>query len=287
MGKQIPKGKTNEQAYVTYRLYVEPELHDLAVRNHLLEFLLTVDQGYILTALVGTWSPRYSRRMEAIDRWKIDNLDPVLADVEAKDILVARHRAHNALHRLPADFTDEQLARLNRSPSFKLLDVSSLSEAPSYGPSLTSLWTDAKAMGLPDEEAAERILDWAYHTPPAWWRDDERKKKKLPMIDKAVQARLRQRVAWRPTGELFIPWNSHVDGQRWEVRINDFPEEYMYSLLIDGTVVGDFHDWPEAWDRGSAKLDRPATIAAALLSLMPRHWSHATRLASAKRFGAT
>ena len=78
-----------------------------------------------------------------------------------------------------------------------------------------------------------------------------------------------------------------MDGQRWEVRINDFPEEYMYSLLIDGTVVGDFHDWPEAWDRGSAKLERPATIAAALLSLMPRHWSHATRLASAKRFGAT
>lgn len=41
------------------------------------------------------------------------------------------------------------------------------------------------------------------------------------MIDKAVQVRLRQRIAWRSTGDLFIPWSTGVDGQRWEVRIND------------------------------------------------------------------
>ena len=53
-----------------------------------------------------------------------------------------------------------------------------------------------------------------------------------------------------------------MDGHRWEARINDFPDEYMYSLSIDGALVGDFNEWPEAWDRGSAKLEMPATAAA-------------------------
>jgi hypothetical protein len=262
MGKTAPKGKTNEEAYANYRLYGEPGQRDLRTIQHLREYTCTVRKESFVAMLAGFWSPRYFRRMEAIDRWKIDDLDPVLADLAAKEILCARHRANNAMYEMPKELTDEQLASANFYLTQCRLDVSSLNEIPSYGPSLISLWTDAKATGLQDEEAAERILDWAYQTPPAWARDDERKKKKLPMIDKEVQARLRQHVAWRPTADLFIPWNSEVDGQRWEVRINDFPDEYMYSLLIDGTLIGDFHDWPEPWDRGSVKLETPAATFA-------------------------
>jgi hypothetical protein len=37
----------------------------------------------------------------------------------------------------------------------------------------------------------------------------------------------------------------------WRIRINDFPDELMYSLMIGGENAGDFHfhDWPETWRR--------------------------------------
>lgn len=255
---KTPTGRTNQEAYATYRSFVEPEVPNTAVKNQLPSSFFQGRTQYLLIRLVGYWSARYYRRMEAIHRWKADDLDPVLGDTEAKDVLVARHRTRNAPYGIPVEFTGEQLAVLRPDASFRLLDVSSLTDIPSYGPSMISLWTDAKNAGLSDDDAAESIFEWQYYRPPSWARDDERQAKKLPMIDQAVQARLNQRVIWRRTGDLFIPWTSQVDGETWEVRINDFPDEYMYSLLIDGALIGDFHDWPAKWDRSAKPVEAPA-----------------------------
>jgi hypothetical protein len=35
------------------------------------------------------------------------------------------------------------------------------------------------------------------------------------------------------------------------VRIKDFPDEFIYSLLIGSETAGDFYDWPEIWQRSS------------------------------------
>lgn len=43
-----------------------------------------------------------------------------------------------------------------------------------------------------------------------------------------------------------------MDGQSWRVRLNDFPDELMYGLVIGDELVGNFHDWPER--PGSASL---------------------------------
>jgi hypothetical protein len=40
-----------------------------------------------------------------------------------------------------------------------------------------------------------------------------------------------------------------VDGKDWRVRLNDFPDDFMYSLVIEGTTIHNFHDWPAAWLR--------------------------------------
>jgi hypothetical protein len=45
------------------------------------------------------------------------------------------------------------------------------------------------------------------------------------------------------------PWAVEADGVRWQIRINDFPDEPMYSLLKDDTLIGNFHDWPAGWER--------------------------------------
>jgi len=37
---------------------------------------------------------------------------------------------------------------------------------------------------------------------------------------------------------------------RWlRIRINEFPEDAMFTLLIDGVESLDFDDWPDNWGR--------------------------------------
>ncbi|MBP7949770.1 MAG: hypothetical protein KA004_08955 [Verrucomicrobiales bacterium] len=65
---------------------------------------------------------------------------------------------------------------------------------------------------------------------------------------------------WRSMPELCrdIPWRSPpadsamlceamVDGKAWQVRINEFTEEALYSLLIGGREITRFDDWPGFW----------------------------------------
>jgi hypothetical protein len=65
----------------------------------------------------------------------------------------------------------------------------------------------------------------------------------------ALGEKLAREVTWEHTDDVDFPWSARVDGARWRVRINDFPDEPMYSLEIDGAVVGDFNDWPVQWTR--------------------------------------
>jgi hypothetical protein len=58
-----------------------------------------------------------------------------------------------------------------------------------------------------------------------------------------------RRVAWRRTASAEHPYEAEVDGRRWTVRVNDFPAEPLYTLLVDGESAEDLEAWPEAWQR--------------------------------------
>lgn len=60
---------------------------------------------------------------------------------------------------------------------------------------------------------------------------------------------LRRAVSWRSTGRAEFPYAAAVDGRAWLVRVNDFPAEAFYTLIVDGREVGDFDDWPDGWLR--------------------------------------
>jgi hypothetical protein len=60
---------------------------------------------------------------------------------------------------------------------------------------------------------------------------------------------LARRVAWTPAGGGEIPYHAEIDGARWRIRINDFPAEPLYTLLIGESEIGHFDEWPKAWDR--------------------------------------
>ena len=67
--------------------------------------------------------------------------------------------------------------------------------------------------------------------------------------DAALAPYLSREVAWSPTGGVHHPWAAVVAGVEWRVRLNDFPDEIMYALVVDGAPLGDFHDRPSRWRR--------------------------------------
>lgn len=56
-------------------------------------------------------------------------------------------------------------------------------------------------------------------------------------------------VIWRATGRAEFPYAADVNGQRWEIRVNDFPAEPLYTLLINSVAYADYDEWPTAWKR--------------------------------------
>ena len=56
-------------------------------------------------------------------------------------------------------------------------------------------------------------------------------------------------VRWGASGDAEIPLEARVGDELWTLRLNDFPEEEMYSLLVAGEEVERFSDWPKAWTR--------------------------------------
>jgi hypothetical protein len=61
-------------------------------------------------------------------------------------------------------------------------------------------------------------------------------------------------VLWDKAQSAEFPYQVVVNNQLWVIRINDFPEKAMYTLLVDGEEVIDFDNWPKGyWKKPSLK----------------------------------
>jgi hypothetical protein len=56
-------------------------------------------------------------------------------------------------------------------------------------------------------------------------------------------------IAWEKTGDGEYPYAALVSGRRWVIRVNDFPAQPLYTLMIDGAEALDLEDWPSVWRR--------------------------------------
>ena len=56
-------------------------------------------------------------------------------------------------------------------------------------------------------------------------------------------------IVWRHTGDGEFPYEAEVEGQTFTIRINDFPDQPLYTLLAGDKKVEDMEDWPSAWVR--------------------------------------
>jgi hypothetical protein len=67
---------------------------------------------------------------------------------------------------------------------------------------------------------------------------------------------LKATVHWSATDDAENPYERKVGDALWTIRVNDFPAEPMYTLIVNGTLVGDFEDWPDCWIRPAPTPDR-------------------------------
>ena len=230
------RGLTNEAIFEQYRRRIE---RDVKGKWHWEDKLQDLSTDAITSLYFGEWMARYKHRKDAIEQ------GPML-DVAAHDALLARYAAHDAA--VAGDAGWDQDTRFWIEMPYKNpdigFDVNSPEEPHSYGPSLRRLWIQAKQSGDSDMDVWNSVLQWARHQPPAW-----EEKKKQGAYAPELSERLTRELSWRATEDVDHPWTSEVGGETWRVRLNDFPDDLMYTLLIDDAIIGKFHDWPEAWQR--------------------------------------
>jgi hypothetical protein len=56
-------------------------------------------------------------------------------------------------------------------------------------------------------------------------------------------------IRWQHSGDGEFPYHAEIDGRTLTVRVNDFPAEPLYTLLVDGAELVDLDAWPPVWRR--------------------------------------
>ena len=264
---------SNQTKYEFYRGAIE---RSLGQPERLKRFPVTEYAGQM--GIVTQWEHRYLLRFVAVE------CNPTygtqIADRPAAAVLIARHRERDAHFPQIPNWSENLIVFVNvarMSGPRAMQDWNGhpplLETLHGYGPSLRELWAKAKEAGADDQAAWDRIRHWILYRPPSWERDDLRKKARRPPYERELSERLDTDVVWTSSADLNFPWSAEPSIQRdtkdWRVRVNDFPDEYMYSLVAGKDaaqeVIGDFHDWPAAWTRpeGPGWLDpkAPAKLA--------------------------
>lgn len=67
---------------------------------------------------------------------------------------------------------------------------------------------------------------------------------RLPIVNRLAATP----IAWDHTGDGEIPYSTRIGDRVLTIRVNDFPAEPLYTLLVDGEEVMDMEDWPAAWE---------------------------------------
>jgi hypothetical protein len=69
----------------------------------------------------------------------------------------------------------------------------------------------------------------------------------------AVTDYLDLNVVWKKNPDPEYPYFAEIEGERCLIRLNDFPEDHLYTLLANGIVVADFDDWPANWMKAESR----------------------------------
>lgn len=60
---------------------------------------------------------------------------------------------------------------------------------------------------------------------------------------------LAETLVWRKTADPKHPYVTECDGDRFVIRVNDFPDDHLYTLFANDVKLADFDEWPSHWKR--------------------------------------
>jgi hypothetical protein len=73
------------------------------------------------------------------------------------------------------------------------------------------------------------------------------------MSTKTATNYLAERIDWKRTRDPRHPFAAKVEGEKCVIRLNDFPDEHLYTLIVDGKEIVAFDDWSAKWNRPAKK----------------------------------
>src|ERR1044072_1883342 len=237
---------TNEAIFERYRGLIESDLKQYLNRD---ESYLNIMKahGMIATHYFSEWASRYSRRKLVME-------GNHMRDVAGRAALLARYSKNDAAVDGNPGWDEQTRTLFGTSYQYMPNDeggfeVKTPYEPHSYGPSLRRLCIEGRLAGDLEQDVWDSILEWARHRPSAWEEEDRRKKKRLAYTTPELGEILTRELSWRGTDDVNYPWATEVAGEPWRVGLNDFPDDLMYTLIVNDKVIGKFHDWPERWYR--------------------------------------
>lgn len=69
------------------------------------------------------------------------------------------------------------------------------------------------------------------------------------MTTKTRAPHLETQVTWAKTEDPHCPWKATTDGEKWVLRLGDYPAEDLYALLVNGAQQLTINSWPECWTK--------------------------------------
>ncbi|HLC97377.1 MAG TPA: hypothetical protein VJC21_01175 [Candidatus Nanoarchaeia archaeon] len=69
------------------------------------------------------------------------------------------------------------------------------------------------------------------------------------MKEEKIVKYTQEHINWKLTADPTQPYQTEVRGTVLRVRLNDFPDESLYTLLVNGTAVQTLEEWPSTWER--------------------------------------
>lgn len=64
-----------------------------------------------------------------------------------------------------------------------------------------------------------------------------------------AQNYLEEKLLWQRGTDPQYPYVAEFDGEQFVVRLNDFPDDQLYTLFVNDVELTSFDDWPEHWKR--------------------------------------
>jgi uncharacterized protein YjaG (DUF416 family) len=239
---------TNEAVFEQYRRFVEIDFKHQSDRENNKELMEAMAAfGQLPTHYLSEWAGRYSRRKLVLEGNQKH-------DIVGRNALLARYSKNDAATQGDPGWDEETRSSFERSYQYMPrgeggIEARTPYQPHHYGPSLRQLCIERRLAGDSEQDVWNYITQWARHRPSAWDEEDQRKKKKLPYATPELGERLTRALSWRDTDDVNYPWTTEVDGETWRIALNDFPDDVMYTLIVDDKVIGKFQEWPQTWVR--------------------------------------